>query len=515
MLTRVSKPRISKSSEACYVVGQAKAGRPNASSVRTSRSARSRQVGSDTKQACTDGLPTTFPRGDSEAANLGASRSKEQTGGNAHVFVVDEKKCPLMPCHPARARELLRKGRAVVIRLHPFTIRIKDRIGGATQLVSIKIDPGSKTTGIAITRESEEGTTALWLAELNHRGQQIHKAMGQRAAYRRRRRSANLRYRAPRFDNRRPTKGKLAPSLQHRIVTTMTWVQRIRAVCPVTSICMELVKFDMQLMQNPEINGVEYQQGELAGYELREYLLEKWGRKCSYCGAEDVPLQIEHIVAKSRGGSNRASNLALACRKCNEKKDAMPVEEFLADEPALLARILSQAKAPLKDAAAVNATRWELKGALETTGLPVNTASGGKTKWNRSRLGIPKTHALDALCVGDVGAVKDWQMPAISIKATGRGDYQRTRVTASGFPRGYLTRSKKAFGFQTGDLVRAVVPRGKKVGTWTGRVAIRTTGSFNVGPTQGISHRHCRLLMRGDGYAYSLKSRKERASSLP
>ena len=145
--------------------------------------------------------------------------------------------------------------------------------------------------------------------------------------------------------------------------------------------------------------------------------LEKWGRKCAYCGAENVPLQIEHIVAKSRGGSNRASNLALACRKCNEKKDAMPVEEFLANEPALLVKILARAKAPLKDAAAVNATRWALKGALETTGLPVKTASGGKTKWNRNRLGIPKTHALDALCVGDVRAVKDWQMPGISIKA--------------------------------------------------------------------------------------------------
>ena len=73
-------------------------------------------------------------------------------------------------------------------------------------------------------------------------------------------------------------------------------------------------------MQHPEIFGIEYQQGELAGYEVREYLLEKWGRKCTYCGKENIPLQIEHIIPKSKGSSNRISNLAIACEKCNQKK---------------------------------------------------------------------------------------------------------------------------------------------------------------------------------------------------
>jgi len=148
--------------------------------------------------------------------------------------------------------------------------------------------------------------------------------------------------------------------------------------------------------------------------------------------------------------------------------------------------------------------------------LPVEMASGGRTKWNRSRFGIPKMHALDALCVGDVEAVAGWKMPTLSIKSTGRGAYCRTRVTASGFPRSKLMRQKRAFGFQTGDLVRATVPRGKKCGTWIGRVAIRVTGSFNVqtadGSLQGISHKHCRLLMRGDGYTY--RTTRGRADAL-
>ena len=116
--------------------------------------------------------------------------------------------------------------------------------------------------------------------------------------------------------------------------------------------------------------------------------------------------------------------------------DALPIESFLKKEPVLLARILAQAQAPLKDAAAVNSTRKALVKALEATGLPVETASGGKTKFNRTRLGIPKTHALDALCVGSMDEVGRWNLPTLTIKSMGRGSYQRTRVDASGFPRG-------------------------------------------------------------------------------
>jgi 5-methylcytosine-specific restriction endonuclease McrA len=217
----------------------------------------------------------------------------------------------------------------------------------------------------------------------------------------RRRRRGNLRYRAPRFLNRgNKGQGWIAPSLQHRVDTTLAWVQRIRRWAPVTGVSQELVRFDMQAMQTPGIEGIEYQQGTLAGYELREYLLEKWGRQCAYCGAQNVPLQIEHIQPKARGGSNRASNLSLACRCCNEKKAALPVEAFLAKRPEVLKRILAQAQRPLRDAAAVNTTRWALANALKATGLPVELASGGRTKFNRVHQGVPKTHALDAVCVG-------------------------------------------------------------------------------------------------------------------
>jgi 5-methylcytosine-specific restriction endonuclease McrA len=434
-------------------------------------------------------------------------------------FVLNKKGDALMPCHPARARELLRKRRAVVHKRVPFVIRLKDRVQGATQPVRVKLDPGSKTTGIALVREEEKVDRqtgevqriahVLWLGELEHRGQAIRDALSARSAFRRRRRGANLRHRAPRFDNRVRPEGWLAPSLRHRIETTMSWVERFRRWVPVSAISMELVRFDTQAMENPKISGIQYQQGTLAGYEVREYVLEKWGRTCAYCDAEHLPLEIEHIHPKCKGGSDRVSNLTLSCRPCNQRKGSQSIEEFLEQDPQRLKRILAQAKAPLKDAAAVNATRWRLFEALKATGLPVETGSGGHTKWNRSRLEVPKTHALDAACVGQVDRVESWERPLLSIKATGRGSYCRTRLTRHGFPRGYLMRCKRIRGFATGDLVRAVVPAGKKSGTHVGRVAVRATGKFNIqtlgGVIQGIHARHCTPLQRADGYGYSMR----------
>lgn len=440
------------------------------------------------------------------------------------VFVLSREGMPVMPCTEKRARKLLESGRARVHRLYPFTIRLVDRTLGSCELqpMRLSLDPGSKTTGLALARietqvDGETGEIQqpvmhiAFLMELVHRGQAIRDGLQARAAMRRGRRSRNTRYRAPRFDNRRRDDGWLAPSLQHRVDTAMSWVKRLRRLAPITLLAQELVRFDMQAMQAAEegrdIEGVEYQRGTLAGYEVGEYLLAKWGRQCAYCDTKGVPLEKEHIQAKSRGGTNRISNLTLSCRPCNEAKGNRDVREFLAHDPVRLKRILSQARAPLKDAAAVNSTRWALFGALQSTGLLVEAASGGRTKFNRSRLGIPKTHALDAACVGDIGDVRRPAQPTLQVKCTGRGTRSRTRLNAFGFPRGYLMREKFVKGFRTGDMVMAIVPEGKKAGTHVGRVAVRATGSFNIqtksGVVQGINHKRCRVLMRGDGYSYS------------
>jgi hypothetical protein len=116
--------------------------------------------------------------------------------------------------------------------------------------------------------------TVSFAAEIEHRGDKIKAALDSRRAVRRNRRNRQTRYRKARFNNRTRTAGWLPPSLESRIANILTWVNRLQRYCPITAISQELVKFDTQILQNPEISGIEYQQGELAGYELREYLLE-------------------------------------------------------------------------------------------------------------------------------------------------------------------------------------------------------------------------------------------------
>lgn len=417
------------------------------------------------------------------------------------VFCIDTDKRPLDPVHPGQARLLLSQGKAAVYRRFPFTIILKEsRTDAPTSNLKLKLDPGSKTTGIALLKDSQ----AVWAAELTHRGAAIQDALLSRRQLRRGRRNRKTRYRAARFLNRTRPEGWLAPSLQHRVETTLTWVNRISKLCPVGSVVQELVRFDLQLMQNPEISGVEYQQGELQGYEVREYLLNKFNRQCAYCGAKDTALEIEHIKPRSKGGSNRVSNLTLACHPCNQRKGNQDIKDFLSGKPDVLKRVLAQAKAPLKDAAAVNATRWALFNALKTTGLPVTTGSGSKTKFNRTRLGLSKTHWLDAACVGDTPALEVLVTKPLLIKATGHGTRQMCGTDKFGFPIRHRTNQKTWFGFQTGDLVKAVIASGKYAGDWVGRVSVRARPSFKLSTSKvfDVHPKYLEVIHRADGYSY-------------
>jgi 5-methylcytosine-specific restriction endonuclease McrA len=424
------------------------------------------------------------------------------------VFVLDTNKQPLNPIYPRRARMLLSQGKAAVFRRYPFTVILKDEVANPKiESLRVKIDPGAKTTGLALVNDSTG--EVVWVTELQHRGFQIRDALTSRRQLRRSRRNRKTRYRKPRFLNRTRLKGWLPPSLNSRVSNILTWVKRVSSLCQITAISEELVRFDTQQMEDSEISGVGYQQGTLAGYEIREFLLEKWNRTCAYCGVKDTPLEIEHINPRSKGGSNRVSNLCLACNPCNQKKGNQDIKDFLKGKPDLLKRILSQAKRPLADTAAVNATRWNLYENLKKTGLPVEVGTGGRTKYNRTIRGLEKTHYWDAACVG---ASTPEQLITAGIKplliaAKGHGTRQQCRTDKFGFPVCYCSRTKFHKGFQTGDIVKAVVTSGKKIGTYLGRVATRATGSFNIstpdGLVQGISHKYSKHIHKKDGYSYA------------
>ena len=205
---------------------------------------------------------------------------------------------------------------------------------------------------------------------------------------------------------------------------------------------------------------------------------------------------------RHRGVSNRVSNLTLACEPCNQRKGAMTAEEFGHPE------IQAQAQQPLKDAASVNTTRWALYERLQQTGLPVETGTGGRTKWNRTTRALPKAHWLDAACVGaatpEVLQVKG--IIPVLITAMGRQRRQMCLMDAFGFPRTKGKGPSMVRGFRTGDMAKAIIPTGTKVGTYVGRVAVRETGSFNIttatGTVQGLNAKYFTAIHRSDGYSY-------------
>ena len=187
----------------------------------------------------------------------------------SRVMVLDKNKKALMPCRAARARKLLSKGKAKVYRRYPFTIILTCREGGETQPIEFKTDPGSKATGIALVAQFTRGFEVVWAHNLFHRGAKISESLKKRRVIRRSRRNRKTRYRKARFANRRRKQGWLAPSLKSRVDNVGHWAEKLDRLTPITAVAVETVRFDTQKLQNPEISGVTYQQGELFGYEVK------------------------------------------------------------------------------------------------------------------------------------------------------------------------------------------------------------------------------------------------------
>ena len=306
------------------------------------------------------------------------------------VFVLNKNKKPLSPCSNAVARKLLKLGKAIIHKKYPFTIRLRElkEANENKQEYRLKIDYGSRYTGLSILSNNK----VLWLAELHHKIN-IKDKLDSRREHRRFRRN-KLRYRKARFLNRKRKEGWIPPSLQSRVDNIKSFLNKLMKIIPLTHISYENCKFDTQLINDENIKGIEYQQGTLLGYTVREYLLEKYNRKCIYCGKENVPLEIEHIIPKSRGGTNRIDNLGIACHNCNQTKGSMTAEEFGYPD------IQKQVKKTLKDSALINATRWKVYEVLLNTGLNVECGSGALTKMNRINHKLPKTHYYDSCCIG-------------------------------------------------------------------------------------------------------------------
>lgn len=434
------------------------------------------------------------------------------------VLVLSSRRVPLMPCCPARARQLLKNGKAAIIRRYPFTIILKERSEGDLQPIELRIDPGSKVTGIALVGLFKRGDRCLFGLNLIHRGDAIREKIFLRSMYRRGRRSRKLRYRPKRFLNRRRPVGWLPPSVDHRVLTTITWIDRFTSLSPVTSSKCELVKFDVHRLMNPGVSGEGYQRGPLYGTEMREYLLEAYNRQCQYClGASgDKYLQWEHKTPRKQGGSDSLTNATLSCGLCNRIKGNRTLHQFLKylegrkDKLSVIQYEniirLTKVKTPvLRDSAVMNATRFKLRDYLEALGLNPIMSPGWVTKRNRLDQKYVKDHWIDAACVGGCPVYLNINHVPLTAKSMGHGSRQMVTNNKYGFPASAPKGPSSVGGFKTGDLVLLNKKDGMFIGKHIGRILIRRNGKHSIrknGTMITSVYRKFIKLQSSDGYAY-------------
>ena len=422
------------------------------------------------------------------------------------VLVINKHKQPCNTISEAYARILLFNKQAVIHKRFPFTIRLRnDNAVLKDRNYTLKFDPGSRTTGVAITDDQD---SVVMLAEIEHRGHIIKKNLDSRRAVRRFRRQRKTRYRGARFQNRVKSEGWLAPSVKSRADNVINFVRKLKRFLNISNVKIERVSFDVaQMSSDKELQGKDYRQGALYQTELRSFLFKKHNGRCVYCSNKAE--EIEHLIPKSKGGTDSVHNLVIACRKCNELKGKLSLKEF----EKVVGKDFShlEPKELPKHAAIVQSARnYMFK---EISKIVPNTVSydAWLTKYNREELGLPKQHYYDALSVGEIKNYKFLTDKVLQISAKGRGSRQMCRMDSYGFPRTSAKSSKSVKGFQTGDIVKAIVPFGSKAGEYLGKVAVRSSGSFNIQTkaqvVQGIGYKYCHIVQRSDGYLYDYKGR--------
>ncbi len=277
--------------------------------------------------------------------------------------------------------------------------------------------------------------------------------------------------------------GWLAPSIDHKLQTHIRLIEKLKKILPIYDIIIEVASFDQQKMKNPEISGIEYQQGELQGYEIREYLLEKFHRTCVYCGKTGVPLEIEHLTPRSRDGPDTVNNLAISCHECNQKKNNLTAEEFGYPD------LRKSALMPLRDAAFMNTVRWKL---TQLTGA--DHTFGYITKKNRISLGLDKSHANDAFVIAR--GTNQVRVSQYTISQRRRNN-RSLQINRKGF-RPSIRR--KRYGFQPGDIVVYDHDRFSVVGVHSyGNYVIIRNGEKKM----DISTKKVKLARYGKGLRFS------------
>ena len=310
------------------------------------------------------------------------------------TFVISKSGEKLMPTtNIKKIRKLLRSGRAVITKHHPFTVQLQYETTGGIQPVELSVDTGYENIGISVKSEKHEYESAEYRLLKNEK--QRHD--DQRREHRRPRR-CRKRYRKARFDNRRIPEGWLAPSVRNKKDRHVDLIKLYCGVCPITKITLEMGQFDPAALDavvqgKPIPEGVDYQHGPRYGYDtLREAVFARDGYKCVCCGRGDVPLRLHHTGFRNGDRSNRLANLASVCDKCHSPKNHKPGGRLWALKPP-------KGTAP---ATFMNTVRWQIYEKVKALGIETRITYGAVTKRTRLDLNIEKSHANDAYCIGSM-----------------------------------------------------------------------------------------------------------------
>ena len=302
-----------------------------------------------------------------------------------YVYVVNKNGKPLMPTSPAKARRLLKAGKAKVVKRSPFTIQLIYGSSGYKQNVKLGVDTGYKHVGLSAVSDTKE----LFRSEVGLRTD-IPKLLSEKRQYRRTRRN-RLWYRKARFLNRIKSKkaGWLAPSVQYRLDSHIKAIDFVKSILPISEITVEAAAFDIQKIKNPDISGIDYQNGEQAGFwNVREYVLYRDGHKCQACNgkSKDKILNIHHIESRQTGG-DRPDNLITLCETCHKAYHKGKIELKIKKHKAFKAETV------------MSTLRWKIVNKLRELGNIVNITYGYLTKSARIALKLDKSHANDAFCI--------------------------------------------------------------------------------------------------------------------
>ena len=307
------------------------------------------------------------------------------------VFTINKHGESLMPCKPSRARKLLRDKKAKIVKHNPFTIQLLYGSSGYKQAINLGIDLGAKHIGLAIQSENK----VITKGEIELR-QDVKSLLDTRRQYRRGRRHRKIRYRKPRFDNRKRSKGWLPPSIQSKIDNTFMWIDKFTNLLPNPKVSIEVGKFDVAKMINPKIEGVDYQKGQTYGYhDTRYFVFARDSYTCQVCKKKDKILQTHHIKYVSKGGSNRADNLITVCTDCHTSKNHK-------EGGILYDWMIKNKKAPnYKGPPFMNTIRQRIFQKYPNA----NIVYGSWTTPRRKELGLEKTHYNDAIAISGIESI--------------------------------------------------------------------------------------------------------------